>query len=347
MKTTTRRSTEHLSARRPWAWPLVPIYATVIAVKSWMRRVGLLSTKRLRWPVISVGAISAGGSGKTPVVIALAKLLKDRGWEVNVLTRGYRRKGTETERVDPTLPNAAARYGDEPVVIAREADVAVWVGSNRYDCGQLAQAGAATGWHGIHLLDDGFQHRQLARTLDLVLVTSDDLKDSILPAGNLREGLKSLSRADAVIVREDEFEVAGKTVWELVWAGTPVWTVRRKLVFPAPLKALSAGLNPIAFCGIARPESFTDMLADGGCGVIEAIAFDDHHAYTPEDIEQLVTRATELYASGFVTTDKDAVKLTPEMRSRLISVGPLMVVTLEVEFVNTYEVMRAIEARIT
>jgi tetraacyldisaccharide 4'-kinase len=336
-----------VSAPRPWAWPLVPIYATVIAVKSWMRRVGLLSSRRLRWPVVSVGAISSGGAGKTPVVIALAKLLKDRGWEVNVLTRGYGRAGTGTERVDITDPGAAVRYGDEPVVIATEADVAVWVGPDRYESGQLAQEGAATGWHGLHLLDDGFQHRQLARTLDLVLVTSDDLKDSMLPAGNLRESLKSLSRADAVIVREDEFEVAGKTVWELVWAGTPVWTVRRKLVFPAPLKALSAGLRPIAFCGIARPESFTNMLADGGCSVIEAIAFDDHHAYNFEDIEQLIAKATELKASGFVTTDKDAVKLGTEMRNRLVSIGPLMVVTLEVEFVNTYEVMRAVEARIT
>jgi tetraacyldisaccharide 4'-kinase len=336
-----------VSARRPWAWPLVPIYATVVAVKSWMRRVGLLSTRRLRWPVVSVGAISAGGAGKTPVVIALAKLLKDRGWEVNVLSRGYRREGSATEQVDPNLAGAAARYGDEPLVIAREADVAVWVGSDRYECGQLAQAGAATGWHGLHLLDDGFQHRQLARTLDLVLVTADDLKDSMLPAGNLRESVSALSRADAVIVREDEFEVAGKTVWELVWAGTPVWTVRRKLVFPAPLKALSAGLRPIAFCGIARPESFTNMLADGGCGVIEAIAFDDHHAYSFEDIEQLVAKATSLNASGFVTTDKDAVKLSEPMRARLVSIGPLMVVTLEVEFVNTYEVMRAVEARIT
>lgn len=312
-----------------------------------MRRAGLLSTRRLRWPVVSVGAISAGGAGKTPVVIALAKLLRDRGWKVNVLSRGYRRSGSAVEQVDLSDPDAAERYGDEPVVIAREAAVPVWVGRNRYECGQHAQDSAALAWHGLHLLDDGFQHRQLARTLNLVLVTSEDLKDSLLPAGNLREGLESLSRADAVIVREDEFEVAGKTVWELVWAGTPVWTVRRKLVFPSPLKALGAGLRPLAFCGIARPESFRKMLREASCGVVATVAFDDHHAYTMADVDVLLEQAERLRATGFVTTDKDAVKLTPEMQTRLETVGKVMVVTLEVEFVNTYEVMRAVEARIT
>ena len=336
-----------MSARRPWAWPLVPIYAAVIGTKSWMRRAGLLSTRRLRWPVVSVGAISARAAGKTPVVIALAKLLKDRGWEVNVLTRGYRRRGSGVESVDLGRSDAAERYGDEPVLIAREAGVPVWVGKDRFEAGQRAQDSADLAWHGLHLLDDGFQHRQLARTLNLVLVTSADLQDSLLPAGNLRESLESLTRADAVIVREDEFEVAGKTVWELVWAGTPVWTVRRKLVFPGPMKTLGAGLRPLAFCGIARPENFQQMLQEAGCGVVETMAYDDHHAYTMDDVDELLKQAERLRATGFVTTDKDAVKLTPEMLRRLETVGKVMVATLEVEFANTYEVMRAVEARIT
>jgi tetraacyldisaccharide 4'-kinase len=336
-----------VSTRRPWALPLVPFYASVLAVKNWMRRIGLLGTRRLRWPVVSVGSISAGGAGKTPVVIALAKLLKDRGWEVNVLSRGYGRAGTGVELVDPNDTDAAVRYGDEPVVIAREANVPVWVGADRFDSGQKAQAATSTNWHGIFLLDDGFQHRQLARTLDLVLVTSEDLEDTLVPAGNLRESIEALTRADAVVVREDEFEVAGQTVWELVWAGTPVWTVRRRLIFPGPGKTLGAGLNPLAFCGIARPESFTRMLGNEGCSVVETLAFDDHHGYAMADIDVLIKRAEDLRASGFITTDKDAVKLTSAMRERLESIGPLMVVTLEVEFANTYEVMRAIEARIT
>jgi tetraacyldisaccharide 4'-kinase len=336
-----------VNARRPWAWPLVPVYAAVQAVKTSMRRAGLLSTKRLRWPVVSVGGLSAGGAGKTPVVIALAKLLKDRGWEVDVLSRGYGRDGTDVELVKPDAEDAAERYGDEPVMIARQAGVPVWVGADRYEAGQRAQSAAKTGWHGLHLLDDGFQHRQLARTLELVLVTTEDLSDARMPAGNLREGVDALSRADAVLVREDEFEVTGKTVWEMVWAGTPIWTVRRKLVFPAPLKVLGAGNKPLAFCAIARPEGFTKMLGAAGCVLAETVTFEDHHRYTASDIDDIVRAAAAACATGFVTTDKDAVKLNTSMRNKLEAFGPLMVVALEVEFVNTYEVMRAIEARIT
>ncbi len=349
-----------LKVRRPWAWPLVPIYSAAIAVKWWMLRVGLLSTKKLRWPVVSVGSLSAGGAGKTPVVIALAKLLKDRGWEVDVLSRGYGREGTGVERVQPELEDAAQRYGDEPVMIAKQAKVPVWVGADRYEAGTKAQEAAATGWQGLHLLDDGFQHQQLARSLELVLVTTEDLKDALIPAGNLREGFDSLRRADAVVVREDEFEVAGKQLWEMVWAGTPIWTVRRLLVFPALggrngaangathllAKAQGAGLRPIAFCAIARPDNFVTMLVGAGCDVVDTVAFDDHHPYAMADVERLLSAAAENTASGFVTTDKDAVKLSAAMRERLEAVGPLMVVTLEVEFANTYEVMRAIESRL-
>jgi tetraacyldisaccharide 4'-kinase len=365
-----------LNGRRPWAWPLVPIYSTVVAVKWWMLRVGLLGTRKLRWPVVSVGSLSAGGAGKTPVVIALAKLLKDRGWEVDVLSRGYGREGTGVECVEASRDDAAQRYGDEPVMIAEQAKVPVWVGTNRYEAGTKAQEAAKSGWHGLHLLDDGFQHRQLARTLELVLVTNDDLNDALIPAGNLREGFDSLRRADAVVVREDEFEVAGKRLWEMVWAGTPIWTVRRRLVFPAAPKsangngsvsstsdfngrangtngnkdaaarAKGAGTRPIAFCAIARPDNFVKMLVGAGCDVVDSVAFDDHHQYSMTDIDQLLAAAAENEATGFVTTDKDAVKLTREMRSRLESVGTLMVVTLEVEFANTYEVMRAIESRL-
>jgi tetraacyldisaccharide 4'-kinase len=342
----------------------------VVAVKWWMLRVGLLSTKKLRWPVVSVGSLSAGGAGKTPVVIALAKLLRDRGWEVDVLSRGYGRDGTGVERVQPHSDDAAQRYGDEPVMIAEQANVPVWVGADRYEAGTKAQEAAETGWNGLHLLDDGFQHRQLARTLELVLVTTEDLKDTLMPAGNLREGFDSLRRADAVVVREDEFEVAGKRLWEMVWAGTPIWTVRRRLVFPAlnghngatngssgkttngmvssSVSALAkgAGARPVAFCAIARPDNFVKMLVGAGCDVVDSVAFDDHHQYSMADVEQLLKVAEENQASGFVTTDKDAVKLSGPMRRRLEEVGRLMVVTLEVEFANTYEVMRAIESRL-
>ncbi len=112
------------------------------------------------------------------------------------------------------------------------------------------------------------------------------------------------------------------------------------------MKTLGAGLRPLAFCGIARPENFQKMLQEAGCGVVETLAYDDHHAYSMTDVDELLKQAERLRATGFVTTDKDAVKLTPEILARLETVGKVMVATLEVEFANTYEVMRAVEARI-
>jgi tetraacyldisaccharide 4'-kinase len=382
-----------LSGRRGWAWPLVPVYTAALRVKEALRG----EAKRLAWPVVSVGSVSAGGAGKTPVVIALARLLKDAGWAVDVLSRGYGREGREVERVVVEVADAARRFGDEPVVIAQRAGVDVWVGAERYAAGLAAEAqGRSTGVpqrlkprkedgvdgtaegvplrgrsgaeeyepeigsgdgegvalreegggaKAVHLLDDGFQHRQLGRAVDVVLVTVEDLEDVLLPAGNLRERLAALQRADVVVVREDEVERVSGQVWPLLREGAQMWTVRRRLQFPAPMRTLGAGLRPVAFCAIARPEGFAAMLAEAGCGVVETVAFGDHHRYAMADVERVVDVAKGLQASGFVTTEKDAVKLTGAMRERLASVGPLMVVGLEAEFGDAEAVVGFLEAR--
>ena len=335
-----------MSARRPWAKPLVPVYAAALATKDALRRAGLLRSRRLGWPVISVGSLSAGGAGKTPVVIALAKLLHEMRRHVDVLTRGYGREGRGVEQVQTQRDYAAKRFGDEPVLIAQQTGVPVWVGADRFVAGERAEAATGDARRSVHLLDDGFQHRQLARMIDIVLVTAEDLDDALLPAGNLREGIAALQRADVVVVREDEFEAVGKRVWALVRQGAQMWTVRRALHFPAPLFVFGAGLRPVAFCAIARPESFAMMLEDAGCGIIETVAFGDHHRYSMADIERVVEVAKGLNGSGFVTTEKDAVKLTAAMRERLEKVGPLMVVALQAEFADAHAVMRALEAKL-
>jgi len=198
----------------------------------------------------------------------------------------------------------------------------------------------------MHLLDDGFQHRQLARAVDVVLVTADDLEDALIPAGNLREPLTALGRADVVIVREDEVEGVAKRVWPMMREGAQMWVVRRRLRFPAPLFVFGAGLRPIAFCGLARPEGFASMLAEAGCGIVETVAFQDHHRYNMADVERVVEVAKGLNATGFVTTEKDAVKLSVAMRERLEQLGPLMVVALEAEFDDPAAVVRALELRL-
>lgn len=345
-----------MNTRRSWAKALVPVYAAAISIKATLRRAGFLRTRTLQWPVISIGSLSAGGAGKTPVVIALAKLLRESGWNVDVLSRGYGRAGRGIERVQPEFDRSAERFGDEPVLIATQTDVHVWVGADRFRAGKLAEAAADDDLRSVHLLDDGFQHRQLARTVDIVLVTAEDLDDALLPAGNLRELPSALLRADVVMVRENELRGestasgdtpgVGKRVWELLREHGQMWTVRRRLHFPAPLRVFGAGLRPVAFCAIARPEDFAAMLQDAGCGVIETVAFPDHHRYAQVDIDRVIEVAKSLNGSGFVTTEKDAVKLTSAMRERLEQAGSLMVVALEAEFADPQAVLRALEAKL-
>ena len=243
------------SLARPWLLPLVPVYGAVLGAKAWMQERGWLRRRRLGRPVISVGSVSAGGAGKTPVVLLLAELLGQAGCSVRILSRGYGRASTAVERVDPA--GEAARYGDEPMLLARrlEAPAEVWVGADRYAAGMAAGGG---GCGVVYLLDDGFQHRKLARDLDVVLLTQADVEDCLLPAGNLREPLRALRRADVVVLREEDAGLAG-FVAEVCRGKVPeVWVIRRRLA------SASLPARPVVFSGIARPESFVGMLGGGG-----------------------------------------------------------------------------------
>jgi tetraacyldisaccharide 4'-kinase len=344
---------------------LVPLYAAGLAAKDALRRTGLLPARELRWPVVSVGSLSAGGAGKTPVAIALAELLVARGWHVDILSRGYGREGRGVERVDPASGAAARRFGDEPLMIAQLLGVPVWVGADRFVAGTAAEGAWAGGREAyssaslgndnqellrndhpkfVHLLDDGFQHRQLARTMDVVLVTEEDLHDALLPAGNRREPLAAIRRADALVLRAEERERLEPKVRTLTRGGAAIWTVRRTLHLPPEP---SAGIKPLAFCAIARPENFWAMLAAAGFTIADTIAFTDHHIYTAADMERLVKAAQQNYATGFLTTEKDAVKLSTAMLERLRRAGPVGIASLDAKFVDEAEVMRAVEALIS
>ena len=301
---------------RPWLLPLMPLYAAALAVKA--RFAG--RPRRLRGRVVSVGSLSAGGAGKTPVVMLVVEMLLAAGHSVDVLSRGYRRSGKGVEQVDPL--GTAARFGDEPMLLARRLNVPVWVGSDRYAAGRAAEAGGAAL---VHVLDDGFQHRHLARDVNVVLLTQADVEDSLLPAGNLREPLRALARADVVVLRQDE---AGK-LRQHIPPGKAVWVVGRRIVFDC-----AAPTRPLAFCGIARPENFVAMLDQAGIPALDVVWFADHHAYGMRDLTRLIATARERGANGFVTTAKDEVKLTPAMRRRLEEVGPVAVAELRVELVE-------------
>jgi tetraacyldisaccharide 4'-kinase len=332
-----------VKARRGWARPLVPFYAAGLALKDGLRRAGVLRTRSLAWPVVGVGSLSAGGAGKTPVVIALAELLKQRGWQVDVLSRGYGREGRGVEKVDLGAANAALRFGDEPVVIAQRTGVPVWVGADRCVAGSAAEVGGDAP-RGVHLLDDGFQHRRLARAVDIVLVTAEDLDEALLPAGNRREPLAALRRADVVVLRQEECEGIEARVRTLMRKGAAIWVVHRSVDLAADVLHSNCGI--VAFCGIARPKDFVDTLRTGGARVVDSIAFPDHHRYSAENMQQLTESLRVRAGEAFITTEKDAVKLTPELRAQLEAAAPVLVARLQAVFLDPEEVARELEARL-
>jgi tetraacyldisaccharide 4'-kinase len=278
---------------------------------------------RLERPVISVGNLSVGGSGKTPFVITLGELLKERGIAFDVLSRGYRRKTRGVRVVDPE--GSATDFGDEPLLIARKLGAVVVVGASRYDAGRAAEQKFPTQ---LHILDDGFQHRSLARDFDIVLLAPGDLEDRLLPSGRLREPLSALRRADAVVLPQDcaagHPELRGKLVWRM----------RREI----QLSGVPA--SPIVFCGIAKPEQFFAQVRAAGVVPAAEIAFRDHHAYDRDDLQRLV--AMQRQAGGFLTTEKDAVNLGV-LKSDL---NPLSVAVLQLRLDRPADLVDAIVARI-
>ncbi|QNI37830.1 tetraacyldisaccharide 4'-kinase [Edaphobacter albus] len=326
-----------MNARRSWLIPLSPLYGAIVTIKRRMYRWGWLKRNRLSSPVISIGSVSAGGAGKTPMVAMLAGILRRRGYGVSILTRGYGRASNLVERVEPF--DDPAWHGDEPVLLAQRTGVPVFAGVERYRAGLLAEQEWRGDRIGVHLLDDGFQHLRLSRNIDIVLLTVDDLNDVLLPAGNLREPLTAVSEADVVVVREDEAAQLKQALEDLQDRGNgfAVWTIRRTLSLAEKESTLPT--LPLAFCGIARPENFSQMLKSSRYEALDTVVFPDHYRYQERDISRLLEEARQKGANGFVTTEKDAVKLTAPMLQRLEAVGPVILARLQVELINEKESM--------
>jgi tetraacyldisaccharide 4'-kinase len=286
--------------KRPLLLPLVPLYAAGLALREMRLERGWERVRRLRYPAISIGNLSTGGSGKTPLVIALARLLTARGIRVDVLSRGYGRRSAIPLRVD--LNGSAEQFGDEPLLIAREAGVPVYVAAERYEAGQLAEAeGGDYGQPRVHILDDGFQHRQLGRDVDVVLVNREDWRDHLLPAGSLRESIESVRRASALAIPADDVRFESE-VREWGWKGQ-LWRVRRRMDIPEVDGPVAA------FCGIARPEQFFAGLESGGLRLVVKKAFRDHYEYTEQVLDWVAGQARRAGATAVITTEKDSVRM--------------------------------------
>jgi tetraacyldisaccharide 4'-kinase len=314
--------------------PLNATYGVVTALRNSLFDRKIFRSHLLKQPVVSVGNLSVGGTGKTPFVIALGELLKARDIRFDVLSRGYGRT-VRGVRVVEAGGNSSG-FGDEPLLIRRRLGVPVVVGESRYAAGQFAEQKFESQ---LHILDDGFQHRSLARDFDIVLLSESDLDGHLLPTGRLREPLSSLARADAIVVTSTSDRAIAERISELKTATVPkallCQTERAFTVEACPAA-------PIAFCGIARPQQFFAHLRAAKISPAAEVKFRDHHAYTKHDIERLLLMKSKLGAGGFVTTEKDAINLGSWQNS----LQSLAVASLKITFTRPDDLVDAILARI-
>ena len=300
------------------------------AVATWRRRWYEREPGRRRTltrPVVSIGNLRVGGSGKTPIAAHIARLLLGHGYRPSILTRGYgRRRSADGVTVVSDGRQVLAdlsHAGDEPLMLARALRGApVLVSPDRYAGGLLAERrfGAT-----VHLLDDGFQHVQLARTVDLLLVDESDLTDEPLPAGRLREPLRNSAAADAVLVTSED-PSAPQRVGRALRVST-VFRVARALGLPStPVPSAS---RVYAVAGVARPERFFADLQAAGWQVGGSLAFRDHHHFSREDVARIEAEAVATGASAVMTTEKDAVRLDVSSDHRLPIVVVPLIATVE------------------
>jgi tetraacyldisaccharide 4'-kinase len=288
------------------------------------------AARRLAEPVISIGNLTVGGSGKTPFVAFVCRLLIEAGERPAILTRGYGRSH-QTDGVtvvqDPSgRVTDLARAGDEPLMLARQLPgTPILVSTDRYLAGRLAASKfAAT----VHVLDDGFQHLQLRRDVNLLLVDPEDLRrPDTLPGGRLREPLEAGAAADAVLVFADDERERRSVAMRL-----GVETIFRAVRVPGSIteprqgrKARSAG-PVLTVAGVARPERFAEDVARAGREVSGSLVFGDHHRYSAADVARIERAALDARASAIVTTEKDYVRLESFLPLQL----PVLTLPLEV-----------------
>jgi tetraacyldisaccharide 4'-kinase len=297
--------------------------------RSWYAR-RPASRVRLPRPVISIGNLSVGGSGKTPVVAAVARLLLARGHRPAILSRGYRRRSSAEVVVvsDPQkLLVPVEESGDEPQMLARELPgVPVVVAADRAHAGQVAIDRFDPT---VLLLDDGYQHLQLERTVDLLVLSAADLDGTMLPFGRLREPLSAARTADAILVfgsAQEATQVAARV------GGERAFGVSIRI---HPLRALSATPPPesarvVGVAGIARPERFFEALRRQGHDVVREHVFPDHHWFTGSDVRTIERSSQASVVDCIVTTAKDAVRLERH-RSTMRLPWAILPITVTVE----------------
>ena len=301
----------------PWSGA----FRVVAGVRNLLYDLRWLNTRRLPLPVVSVGNLTVGGTGKTPTGLWLAQNLRRRGLNAVILSRGYGGRGRDVQPATIRFENTRTwmdkpagellQYGDEPVMLSALYGQTVGVGADRHRTGmELSRSSRDT--H-LFLLDDGFQYRNLERDVDLVLLGADS-RGSVLPAGPFRESMRALQRADLLMVTDahDRWReiLEGRFDSSRVFFASlePRTLLRRtdRGLGELPLGDLT-GTRVLAVSAIAKPEGFYDLLRECGATILETLDFPDHHRYSERDWREI--NRTRNRVDRIVTTEKDFVKL--------------------------------------
>ncbi len=332
--------------------PFYLLYSALVRFRNRLFDTGAIRVRRLNRPVVSIGNLTAGGTGKTPVVAALGRLLIDAGMgPVGVLSRGYGREDvSRIAKVDGE--GSPEEFGDEPVLLSEALGPAahVWVGRRRFRAGLTALDACPD--IRVFLLDDGFQHRRLYRDLDIVLLdcTSPFGGGKLLPFGVLREPVRGLKRADVVILTRSRYAPDLDALKKKVQDFNPgVWMTTADLEitgFEEPFTGKMLGVNElsgvkvISFAGIGNPLAFKADLVTAGLEVVRAFALRDHAVPSPERLADFRKVANEADAQYIVTTVKDWVKLKHEAVPRDL---PLLVCHAEMNLLQQDELLERIK----
>ena len=338
---TTKQSGVISTLFRILLMPLSWLYVIVIWIRNYYFTIGIFKQKRLPCTVISVGNIVAGGTGKTPAVAAIAKLLQHKGFQVAILLRGYKRRSNKKITVVSDGENrlcAREECGDEADMLTRQLpNVPIVVGKQRYLTGKAALDRFKSD---ILILDDGFQHRQLARDVDILTIdaTQPYGTGALLPIGTLREPKSAIQRADIILLTRTDAvgtQIAdlktelnrlapNKPILESIHQPTSLyWLNRPDKDAIMPIENLT-GKRLLAVCGIGNPNAFVTTLQKSNPETVELFAFPDHHVYTESDLQQIQQRMNQCEAEWIITTQKDEQKL-----ASLSTEGPIVVLAIE------------------
>jgi len=301
--------------------PAAGLYSLAVRLRATAYSRGWLRVRELNHPVVCVGNLTVGGSGKTPLVAAITQLLVSRGFKPGILTRGYgRQSGARLIALVPGRQHDPdpREVGDEPALLARALPgVPIVICADRYRGGRFA------GQHfgvNIHLMDDGFQHFALRRDIDIVAVdvTRPFFEDTLLPAGRLREPVSGLRRAHLVVLTRVACEDTSPLEKRLLAVNSNLRIFRSQTALQGFLKVPSGKILPaetlpvgpvVAFCGIGNPQAFFDDLRRWRSNVLFTRKFPDHHHYTKNDLTGLSRDAIQSGATALVTTEKDLLNL--------------------------------------